>query len=322
MTKRVIDFLMAAVLLGIFAIPMLIVAAVIKLTSPGPIFYWADRVGQDNKLFSMPKFRSMRTDTPEVATHLLNDTDRWITPIGKFIRKTSLDELPQLLMILSGKMSFVGPRPALHNQYDLNELRTFFGVHKLKPGITGLAVIKGRDEHYTEEKVEFDRQYLQQQSLAFDFKIMLATFFKITKRDGIKDSDKDIEEPFLLIREGADLAIIATPDLLNASITAFADQGHRIISIRRSALGESEHLRLASGSSKQVFLVLRASDANGSEVNRQALEAALPDHDLTIFEVPNREETHMAVAEDGQWIRNYCDSNSLSSTTNRLAKPA
>ena len=168
------------------AIPMLITALAIKLTSPGPILYWSDRVGKNNIIFKMPKFRTMRTDTPAVATHLLDDPDRWLTPIGKFLRKSSLDELPQLFSILTGDMSIVGPRPALFNQDDLVALRTAKGVHLLTPGLTGWAQINGRDELPIPIKVEFDEYYSKNRSFLLDMKIIFRTFVKVVKSEGVK----------------------------------------------------------------------------------------------------------------------------------------
>lgn len=164
---------------------MLLTALAVRLTSPGPVLYWSDRVGRHNAIFKMPKFRTMRTDTPAVATHLLGDPDRWLTPIGKFLRKSSLDELPQLLSILTGDMSFVGPRPALFNQDDLIGLRTEKGVHRLVPGLTGWAQINGRDELSIPDKVEFDTFYLHRQSFLLDMKILFLTFLKVVRSDGV-----------------------------------------------------------------------------------------------------------------------------------------
>lgn len=183
--KRVFDLVLSFLLMLVFSLPMLVTALLVKLTSSGPILYWSDRVGRNNTIFRMPKFRTMRTDTPAVATHLLNDPDRWLTPIGKFLRKTSLDELPQLYSILKGDMSFVGPRPALFNQDDLVALRTETGVHRLTPGLTGWAQINGRDELPIPVKVEYDAYYLQNRSLFFDLKIMILTAIKVLRRDGV-----------------------------------------------------------------------------------------------------------------------------------------
>lgn len=164
---------------------MLLVALAVRLTSKGPALYWSDRVGKNNTLFKMPKFRSMRTDTPAVATHLLEKPEAWLTPIGSFIRKTSLDELPQLWCILKGDMSFVGPRPALFNQHDLIELRTAQGVHRLVPGLTGWAQINGRDELTISEKVKFDATYLRTSNLALDIKIIWRTFAQTLQSKGV-----------------------------------------------------------------------------------------------------------------------------------------
>lgn len=172
--------------LVVLAIPMLIVAVLVKLTSLGPILYWSDRIGKGNCIFKMPKFRTMRTDTPAVATHLLSNPDHYLTPIGKFIRKTSLDELPQLFNILRGEMSFVGPRPALFNQDDLIALRTQKGIHKLTPGLTGWAQINGRDELPIPVKVEFDEYYRENMSFFLDMKIIFLTFYKVIKSEGVQ----------------------------------------------------------------------------------------------------------------------------------------
>ncbi len=183
--KRLFDFACSSMAFIFLAIPMLITALAVRLTSPGPILYWSDRVGKNNIIFKMPKFRTMRTDTPAVATHLLGDPDRWLTPIGKFLRKSSLDELPQLLSILTGKMSVVGPRPALFNQNDLITLRTEKGVHRLTPGLTGWAQINGRDELPIPVKVEFDEWYLHNRSFKLDLKIIVMTFIKVVKKEGV-----------------------------------------------------------------------------------------------------------------------------------------
>jgi O-antigen biosynthesis protein WbqP len=183
--KRVFDLLSAAVLLVLLAAPLAVIAVLVKGTSKGPFFYWSDRVGIDNNVFSMPKFRTMQVDTPGVATHLLQSPDKYLTTVGPFLRKFSLDELPQLWSVLKGDMSFVGPRPALYNQYDLIELRTSKGLHGLVPGITGWAQINGRDELPIPVKVEFDEYYLRNRSLLFDFKILWLTFMKVIKREGV-----------------------------------------------------------------------------------------------------------------------------------------
>jgi O-antigen biosynthesis protein WbqP len=183
--KRLFDLLLASLTAVILVLPVLLVAALVRLTSPGPALYWSDRVGRLNTIFKMPKFRSMRLGTPAVATHLLADPNAYLTPIGSFLRRSSLDELPQLWSILVGDMSFVGPRPALFNQHDLIALRTQNGVDKLVPGLTGWAQVNGRDELPIPEKVKLDIQYLQRQSLVFDLRILWLTFVKVLRRDGV-----------------------------------------------------------------------------------------------------------------------------------------
>jgi O-antigen biosynthesis protein WbqP len=177
----VLGLMVAAVLLG----PLVVVAVLVRLTSPGSALYWSDRVGRNNKIFKMPKFRSMRVGTPAVATHLLVNPGAHLTPIGSFLRKSSLDELPQLWSILVGDMSFVGPRPALFNQHDLIELRTQKNVHTLVPGLTGWAQVNGRDELPIPQKVALDVEYLQRQGLWFDIQILWLTFLKVVQRDGV-----------------------------------------------------------------------------------------------------------------------------------------
>ncbi len=183
--KRLFDFLLAVTAALILALPVLLVALAVRLTSPGPALYWSERVGRRNTIFKMPKFRSMRVGTPAVATHLLANPQAHLTPIGSFLRKSSLDELPQLWSILVGDMSFVGPRPALFNQDDLIALRTQSGVHELVPGLTGWAQINGRDELPIPEKVKLDAVYLQRRSLGFDIRILWLTFVKVLRRDGV-----------------------------------------------------------------------------------------------------------------------------------------
>ena len=183
--KRGFDLLFALILVVILFIPMLMIALLVKLTSKGPALYWSDRVGKHNYLFRMPKFRSMKTDTPAVATHLLTNPDSVLTPIGNFLRKSSLDELPQIWNILKGNMSFVGPRPALFNQADLIELRSNQYVDSITPGLTGWAQINGRDELPIPEKVALDKEYMQKQSFSFDLKILWLTFLKVLRRDGV-----------------------------------------------------------------------------------------------------------------------------------------
>ena len=183
--KRVFDICLGCLVALILLVPVLLVAMAVRLTSKGPALYWSDRIGRDNVTFKMPKFRSMRVGTPAVATHLLADARSHLTPIGSFLRKSSLDELPQLWSILAGDMSFVGPRPALFNQQDLIALRTEQGVHTLVPGLTGWAQVNGRDELPIPEKVKLDVAYLQRQSLWFDVRILWMTFIKVIRRDGV-----------------------------------------------------------------------------------------------------------------------------------------
>lgn len=184
--KRTVDMLLAFVALLIVVLPFLIVSVTVRLTSSGPVLYWSDRVGRNNIIFKMPKFRTMRIDTPAVATHLLANPEQYLTPIGSFLRKSSLDELPQLWSIIKGDMSFVGPRPALFNQHDLIELRTQHGVDKLMPGLTGWAQINGRDELPIPDKVKLDVEYMHKQSFIFDMRILFLTFIKVLRRDGIQ----------------------------------------------------------------------------------------------------------------------------------------
>ena len=183
--KRLIDLVLALFATAVLALPIGLVALAIHLSSSGPVLYWSDRVGRNNRSFKMPKFRSMRVGAPAVATHLLRDPDQWLTPIGSFLRKSSLDELSQLWSILKGDMSFVGPRPALFNQDDLIALRTEAGVHVLVPGLTGWAQVNGRDELQIPDKVKLDIEYLQRRSLAFDLWILRLTLLKIVRRDEV-----------------------------------------------------------------------------------------------------------------------------------------
>lgn len=183
--KRIFDICVAIPASIVLAVPIALVALIIRLTSPGPALYWSDRVGINNTLFRMPKFRTMRTGTPAVATHLLADPDAYVTPIGRFLRKTSLDELPQLYSIIKGDMSLVGPRPALFNQDDLVALRTACGVHRILPGLTGWAQINGRDELEIPVKVAYDEYYLKNQSFWFDLKILFLTLVKVLNKEGV-----------------------------------------------------------------------------------------------------------------------------------------
>ena len=183
--KRLFDITLAVLATLVLGLPLVLAALLVKLTSKGPILYWSDRVGKNNQIFKMPKFRSMHVGTPAMATHLLTDPAAHLTPIGSFLRKSSLDELPQLWCILKGDMGFVGPRPALFNQDDLITLRTQYGVHELLPGLTGWAQINGRDELPIPEKVKLDTEYLHRKSLGFDVLILWRTFTKILARDGV-----------------------------------------------------------------------------------------------------------------------------------------
>jgi O-antigen biosynthesis protein WbqP len=183
--KRGFDLLFALGALLVLMLPILLIAVVVKITSDGSAIYWSDRVGRGNRIFRMPKFRSMRSQTPAVATHLLENPSDWLTPVGVFLRKSSLDELPQLWSIIKGDMSFVGPRPALFNQHDLIALRTERGVHKLVPGLTGWAQVNGRDVLPISDKVELDAEYLEKMSFFFDAKILWMTLFKVTARQGV-----------------------------------------------------------------------------------------------------------------------------------------
>ena len=183
--KRLFDLSVAVVAAMVLAMPILIVALAVRLTSPGPVLHWSDRVGRYNRIFKMPKFRSMRVETPAVATHLLQNSDQWLTPIGPFLRQSSLDELPQLWSVLKGDMSLVGPRPALFNQDDLISSRTDAGVQELLPGLTGWAQVNGRDELSIADKVKLDAEYLEKRSVGFDLRILWLTLLRVLRRDGI-----------------------------------------------------------------------------------------------------------------------------------------
>lgn len=194
--KRIFDILSSLIAIILFSPILLTLAIIVKCTSQGPVLFKQRRIGKDNVEFMIYKFRTMRIDTPNVATHLLKNPEQYITPIGKFMRKTSLDELPQLFNILKGEMSVVGPRPALYNQYDLIEMRTNASVHTVRPGLTGLAQISGRDELENEQKVYFDQQYVQKQSFFFDLKLIFLTVVKVFKSEGVVEgaTTKDSEE--------------------------------------------------------------------------------------------------------------------------------
>jgi O-antigen biosynthesis protein WbqP len=183
--KRFFDFTTALITLIIMVLPIAVIAILVKFSSPGPVMYWSERVGRDNKNFLMPKFRTMRNDSPEIATHLMRNVESYLTPLGSFLRRTSIDELPQLWSVLKGDMSFVGPRPALFNQDDLIKLRTDKGISILIPGITGWAQINGRDDISIPVKVSYDEYYLKNRSFLFDMKILWNTFFKVIKKEGV-----------------------------------------------------------------------------------------------------------------------------------------
>ncbi|PKN76279.1 MAG: lipid carrier--UDP-N-acetylgalactosaminyltransferase [Deltaproteobacteria bacterium HGW-Deltaproteobacteria-10] len=184
--KRLCDVLLGLLLLCFLSIPMILIALFVKLTSKGPALYWSDRVGINNTIFRMPKFRTMRFDTPEMATHLMDDPDRYLTSVGSFLRKFSLDELPQLWSVLKGDMSFIGPRPALYNQDDLVELRSKRGIHRLVPGVTGWAQVNGRDDIPIPLKVEYDAYYMKNKSIILDLKIVWMTAVNVLGKRGIK----------------------------------------------------------------------------------------------------------------------------------------
>ena len=183
--KRIFDLLLGVVILALLVIPMLLILITVRLSSKGSALYWSNRIGRNNEIFKMPKFRSMLIGAPDIATHLLNTPDSYLSPIGSFLRSTSLDEFPQLFSVLKGDMSFIGPRPALHNQDDLIALRTKKGVDKLLPGITGWAQVNGRDKLSIPDKVALDVEYLNRQSFWFDMKILWMTFLKVMKSDGV-----------------------------------------------------------------------------------------------------------------------------------------
>ena len=183
--KRLFDLILAMILIMVLLVPMLVIMLAIRLTSKGPALYWSDRIGFDNSIYKMPKFRSMRVDTPQVATHFMSNPDKFLSPIGRFLRQTSLDELPQLLSILKGDMSFVGPRPALYNQEDLITLRSEYGLHKLLPGLTGWAQVNGRDDLSIPEKVVLEIEYMHKKSFWFDLKILWLTFLKVINGKGV-----------------------------------------------------------------------------------------------------------------------------------------
>ena len=189
--KRLFDFVLSLIGIIVLSPIILIVALAVKLTSPGPMLFKQRRIGKNNDEFQIYKFRTMRIDTPNVPTHLLENPEQWITPVGKFLRKTSLDELPQLFNILKGEMSIVGPRPALYNQIDLKEMRTEAGIHKLVPGLTGWAQINGRDEIPLSLKVKLDKEYLEKKNFFFDIKIIFMTVLSVLKSEGVQEGKNE-----------------------------------------------------------------------------------------------------------------------------------
>ena len=185
MLKRAFDIVFSLLLMTLLTFPLILVALAVRLTSKGPALHWSKRVGRDNVIYLMPKFRSMKIDTPQIATHLMTHPSNFLTPIGKFLRKSSLDELPQLYSVIKGDMSLVGPRPALFNQDDLVEMRTAKSIESLKPGVTGWAQVNGRDELPISVKVELDEYYLKNHNLIFDLKILIMTLIKVFRSDGV-----------------------------------------------------------------------------------------------------------------------------------------
>ena len=294
--KRAMDVIQAIGLLVLFSIPMLIVAILVKLTSKGPILYYSDRVGKNNKLFSMPKFRTMRIDTPQVATHLLTDANAWMTPIGPFLRKSSLDELPQLFSVLRGHMSFVGPRPALFNQDDLVSLRDQAGVSRLRPGITGWAQINGRDELAIPEKVVFDQQYLLKRGLLFDEYVTLATGAKVFRSEGVRAADEasGIADWLTLhLANDNDQLVATTPGLafiVNEAVrTATASTSlPSIVTVRNlqavaelvSSFNPITRIWIVEVDSDQMLRAFQKHTANPGSIKHVALNASL-DLDLS-----------------------------------------
>lgn len=284
--KRIFDILLSVFFLIVFAIPMLIIALLVRLTSTGPALYWSQRVGQNNELFTMAKFRSMRTTAPEVATHLLGDSGSWITPLGKILRKTSLDELPQLLQILQGHMSFVGPRPALHNQQDLIELRTALDVHTLKPGITGLAQTSGRDELLICEKVEFDRQYLVNHPLLIDVQLIFKTAINVLLKRGVKQAGEEDELQSVTVRQGQQICCFASPDTLSAVAVAMKEHAEAKVVCWRDPLKPdiAEITSLVDGA-QDVYFIARERDA----VTIEATLATTALNKINLIHLPNHE---------------------------------
>ncbi len=287
--KRIFDVSLSLFFLALLAVPMSAIALLVRGTSPGPALYWSRRVGQNNKLFSMAKFRSMRTTAPEVATHLLSDANSWITPLGNILRKTSLDELPQLLQILQGHMSFVGPRPALHNQEDLVELRTALEVHTLRPGVTGLAQVSGRDELLICEKVEFDRQYLHQRSLLVDLQILFRTAYNVLLKRGVKQADDDGDVQAVTVKQSGHTCCFATPSVLSAVAIAMGTwPGVKVVCWRAPSLPSGKVTSSSKSKAIERIFILRApescrfleSDETAKETASTMKIICLPDHEF------------------------------------------
>lgn len=307
--KRAMDLALALVAFAVFLIPMIVIGIIVRRTSKGVAIYWSDRVGKDNKVFSMAKFRTMRTDTPEVATDLLNDSENWITPIGKFLRKTSLDELPQLWNVLKGDMSIVGSRPPLHNQYELLALRTARGVSQIRPGLTGWVAINGRDEVCDPLKVEMDRYYVQNVSPRLDLKIIYKTFLKVLKREGVKEGSEDVAEQPQILRIGKDITLVATADCVN-SVAVAAERlvahgiSASVIGITETAqLNTREIAEMVGSINKSLFVSREMSGLDSSE-NLQLPEFRLPK--LVLSEDPNEIVAQLA-SEASKIVEQACD---------------
>ena len=316
--KRFFDVLLCLFLIAIFAVPMLIIAALVKLTSKGPAFYWSERVGKNNKLFPMAKFRSMRTDAPEVATHLLGDSKSWITPLGRIMRKTSLDELPQLWNILAGHMSFVGPRPALHNQEDLNELRTALGVNEIRPGITGLAQISGRDELLISEKVEFDRQYMKRQSFLFDLNMIVKTALAVILKKDVKQADDDSIVPYVVLREGTGECVIATPKTISAVALATDPRPEtRFVSLRTEHPLTVETLNDAVGNCSATYAFVREGEFENPESVNDTI-TKLPSGSISLSYLPASESNDLSqqIVQDTQVVRRAIETTNADPKSN------
>lgn len=303
LAKRVFDFGLATVLLILFSVPMMIVAVLVKLTSPGPIVYFSNRVGKNNQLFPMPKFRTMRIDTPQVATHLLGDAAKWLTPVGNLLRKTSLDELPQLFSVLKGHMSFVGPRPALFNQDDLIALRNQAGVSRLKPGITGWAQINGRDDLSLPEKVVYDQQYLLRRSLIGDLKIIIATGLQAFIGKGVRSADEaDGIAAWQTMQHSAnrDKAIVTDPQSAMLVSGAIAAMGWDISihSIRKMESMKELVNRLGESGYHEVLLVLPQRTLEQCRNGEQFGPGKSGQCSVTMIQVPAADELQASDLRD------------------------